>query len=173
MAPARSMIVIAGLAVATACAAPSVTGPGAPGAPPTSITVSEQPCFGFCPVYSITISPDGHYVLDGQRFTRRAGRTEGQLPADRYDRMITVLRDAGFSTIPSDITPGSEACGNQVATDLPTLTVETGGEAAHRVVWYPGCRQSAFHEELYEMRDALRAAFDYGRLVVPPAPDQP
>ena len=155
-------LVLAGLA---ACAA---TPPAGPGTGPTAITVSEQPCFGVCPVYSMTVTPDDRYVLDGERFTRTEGRSEGQLPTGSFGRMVTALQAADFTAIPGEITHGSEACGQPVASDLPTTIIATDGPVAHDVVWYQGCFGTPWRDGLATLRDTLHQAYRYDQLVAPP-----
>lgn len=70
----RAGMAMAGLLALAGCAA----GGGAPATGPTPapgdvITIAVGPCFGFCPVYSVGIAPDGSVVFTGERHTEIIG----------------------------------------------------------------------------------------------------
>ena len=59
-----------------------------------AISVTETPCFGFCPAYTITVTPDDRYVLEARSHTRTQGRTTGALDTgtrDWSDRLLELL----------------------------------------------------------------------------------
>ena len=56
-----------------------------------SITYETGPCFGACPVYSVTVRPDGTGVFDGKRFTAVSGVRAFTLTKAQYDAFAARL----------------------------------------------------------------------------------
>jgi hypothetical protein len=119
-----------------------------------TITYETQPCFGACPVYTISVMPDGHGMFHGTRFTAATG--DRSFAADRvaYGRFADALapfRPSGERAIQ----PGSPDCG-PAATDMSSVTVRWSGDAtpAATLTLYYGCSAPA----LAAMKQALRDA---------------
>ena len=68
----------------------------------TSITYETGMCFGKCPVYSATILGDGKIMYDGRRFTEREGIWMGAIGRDKLCDLLTLIRQANLSTVPSE-----------------------------------------------------------------------
>ncbi len=58
--------------------------------------LSEGPRLGSCPVYDMTLHPNGAYILNGERFVKDAGVTEGKLTPDTWKNAEKLLSDASF-----------------------------------------------------------------------------
>ena len=119
----RWMIVaMAGLALA-GCA--RTAGPGTTGPIPIegdSITYATGPCFGRCPVFSITVRPDGSGTFTGIRFTAVTGERSFQLTPAQYQafqRRLAPYRPESGERRYSHGEPGCE----QGATDLPSVDI--------------------------------------------------
>lgn len=130
-----------------------------------SIEISEGPCFGQCPIYDVTLTPDDRYLLNGVRFTRINGLSEGNLDAGSYARMVELLETADFFDLPADITYNNPAvCPGPPLADMPSLTVTwTHRRGSHTVEWFQGCRNPTMRD----LRDGLRDAFGYEDIVRP------
>jgi hypothetical protein len=130
-----------------------------------SIEVSEGPCFGQCPIYDVILTPDDRYLLNGERFTRINGLTEGRLEAGSYARMVDLLEEADFFGLPSDITYNNPSvCPGPPLSDMPSLTVTwTNRRGSHTVEWFQGCNNATMRD----LRDGLRDAFGYEDIVRP------
>lgn len=133
------------------------------------ISLSETPCFGTCPEYTLTLYPNEFYQLDSGRFTKNPGDSTGTLPAGSFAAANDALRAAGFASLPTDITPNNPtACGSTVASDLPRAIVsETTIAGARSVEYYPGCFDAPNKATLDTLVAALRTAMDVDGLVVP------
>ena len=142
-----------------ACATAPETGADA------AITLEETPCFGFCPVYTMTLHSDGAYVLEGGRNTRQTGLHRGQLSPAAYDRAAAALEEAGFDARDPDITMGNPAACRNPHTDAQTANITWSKRAGKkRVTYYQGCNAPKMRKALEE----LRAAFDYDTLIAKP-----
>ncbi|GEM_PF-4065285 len=94
--------------------------PGADNVPPAApeaetIAISVGPCFGFCPVYNVTIAPEGAVRFQGLRHTavlgemRREAGTEATAPSPPNSRPIArqAERAPPWNAIPPSATPPS------------------------------------------------------------------
>lgn len=130
-----------------------------------AIQVSESACFGACPIYELTVTPDDHYQLDGRRFTRINGYSEGDLAPGSYAQMQTLLENANFFSLPENYTfANPELCPGPQISDMPSITISyTTRRNSHTVTWYQGCGAPVMRD----LRDGLRDAFDYDEIVRP------
>jgi len=47
------------------------------------ITLERTECYGFCPIYTLTIQGDGTVVYDGKDFVKTKGRVEITIPKEK------------------------------------------------------------------------------------------
>lgn len=122
---------------------PGVEAPG-PGVPVAiegdSIRYATGPCYGTCPVYTVTVRPDGTGTFEGERFTAVTGVREFRASPDAYRRFAALLapyRPDGERLIEM----GAPDCG-PAPTDMPGVDVhwtQASGGAGHLRFYY-GCR---------------------------------
>jgi hypothetical protein len=85
-----------------------------------SISYETGPCFGACPVYRVTVSPDGTGTFEGRRFTAVTGERGFRLTPDQYRAFAAQL--APLRPAEGSVRMSGEAC-RQMATDLPSAEV--------------------------------------------------
>lgn len=138
--------------LASGCTTGGGTGPvAATPAAAEEIRYATAPCFGACPVYVVTIRPDGSGTFEGQRFTAITGTQAFEAGADGYRRFAAALaphRPTGERLV----RPGTPGC-NNAPTDMPAIDVRWSGAAPAHLSFYNGCRLG--NETLAE---ALRSA---------------
>ena len=147
--------IVLGAAMLAGCA--EMGGAGPAGAPvpveASAITYETSPCFGSCPVYRVTVRPDGSGEFEGRRFTAVTGRRAFQAGPEAYRRFAALLapyRPEGERLLQ----PGQPGCEN-APTDMPGVDVrwsDASGGGAH-LAFYGGCRMG--NEAL---ADAVRGA---------------
>lgn len=120
---------------------------------PARITYQTSPCFGTCPVYRVTIEPDGAGVFEGQRFTKVVGIRQFQLTPAQHRAFVAKLqpyRPQGERLLQ----PGQPGCQN-APTDMPSVDIRWVGSSgvSQHLVYYYGCRM---HDQ--GMNEALRSA---------------
>lgn len=133
------------LLMAVACAprkpaeAPSDPASGEAGSTYPAVTLERKPCFGGCPVYRISVSPDGIVSYEGQAGVRRLGAASKRIRPEQVKTLVSELESAGFFSLAPRYIPGDSACG-RYSTDSPTavMTVNTG-DRSHRVEHDYGC----------------------------------
>lgn len=87
-----------------------------------SIRYETGPCFGACPVYAVTVRPDGSGVFEGKRFTAVEGTRAFKLSKAEYDAFAAKLAPYRPESGTKRIAPGEKACGN-AATDMPSVDI--------------------------------------------------
>ncbi|KMQ69231.1 hypothetical protein ACM39_03780 [Chryseobacterium sp. FH2] len=128
----------------------------------SEIEYEATPCFGFCPVFKITINPDRTAVFEAEHFNfndkpskdefskPREGSFKGTIKEADYNRLITLLNDL-------DIRNAKDKYGEKNITDLPTsyLRVKFADGSSKNIEDY-GKRGSEKLSEIYKFFEDLR-----------------
>jgi Domain of unknown function (DUF6438) len=105
----------------------------------SAVTLERTPCFGGCPVYRISVSPEGLVSYEGRANVRRLGAASKQIRPERVSALLAELDRAGYFSFAPRYTPAEPACG-RYATDSPTaITSLRMGERTHRIEHDYGC----------------------------------
>jgi hypothetical protein len=140
----RMTTMLSAFALLGACAAerPELEPPVRAG---DTIRFSAGPCFGVCPSYALTVTPDGSGLLEPQRFTAVPGPTRFTVTPTQYAR----LRRALLSFKPAAGTVKRIAQGEncaRFATDMPVYVLEwTRGQGKPtRLEYQSGCMDPGY-----------------------------
>lgn len=90
-----------------------------PAPPREEIRISRGPCFGFCPVYTLAVTPAGRVDFEGERHTAVLGQRSRSVGRAAYEN----LRGALASARPATGSEGEVPC-PAAATDMSNLTIE-------------------------------------------------
>lgn len=157
--PFRPTITILPLAAPSACAMADTPAPDAPiPVERETITYATQPCFGFCPVYSVTVSPDGEGMFEGERHVDATGSHAFRIDPATYRRFADHLAAVRPESGDRNISHGEPDCGN-APTDMPSITVRWSsntGAADQNLRLYLGCNSA----EAKRVAAVLKAAPD-------------
>jgi len=106
---------------------------------PYAVTLYRSPCFARCPVYEVSVTPDGVVRYEGRDQVRRRGTETARIPQARVDALIGELEAAGYFKFASRYRPSERVCGRYVP-DAPTVitTVALGG-VTKRIEHDHGC----------------------------------
>lgn len=121
-----------------------------------AVTYSRQPCFGFCPVYSVTMTPEGEGVFIGQHHTAVTGERRFTVDRATAARFIEHLGAVKPASGDRRIEMQSADCG-MAPTDMPSIDVKwdaNTGAAPQSLHLYLGCRS----DEANRVRSVLEAA---------------
>lgn len=155
----KAFAVVAVLAAATACA-PAEQGVTQAQAGEAVIVLSEGECDQQCPVYDMTLHPDGSYALHGVIFVKTAGVSEGRIGKAAWTEAEKALTDAGFWTMPANQTSNaSQNCQPGAPTVHITWRTDTGKQKT--ITYTAGCGA----RETHNLVIALREAMAFGDLV--------
>jgi hypothetical protein len=116
------------------------------------ISLERRPCFGACPVYTVTLERSGAVIFEGRRFVADTGTFTGSIPAARADSLFRELDAAGWFTFADRYGMGEPGC-ERFATDLPSVVTEVRIDGrAKRVEHDYGCTGAPAKLEALERR---------------------
>ena len=107
------------LAAASVCATTASGGP--PGRRVQSISYETGPCFGACPVYTLTVGADGSGTFEGRSYTPVIGRRTFRVTPRQYRDFVRLLEPLRPSR--GTVRYEGESC-RMLATDLPSTHVK-------------------------------------------------
>jgi hypothetical protein len=124
------------------------------------IVMSEGACDQTCPIYDMTLHPDGTYALNGVKFVKTTGVSEGQLGTDAWKAAETALTEVSFWTLPANQTSSaSENCHRGTPTVNVTWRTDAGKQKT--IAYTAGCGGP----EMRTVIGALRQALSFDKLV--------
>ncbi|MBN8573877.1 MAG: DUF6438 domain-containing protein [Candidatus Kapaibacterium sp.] len=63
------------------------------------IIMQRTPCFGTCPVYTVTVTGRGDVQFMGTQFVSKEGESRKQVPVDSVRTLIGMFKDIQFTTL--------------------------------------------------------------------------
>nr|WP_294811546.1 DUF6438 domain-containing protein [uncultured Sphingomonas sp.] len=107
-----------------------------------TITYETGPCFGRCPVYAVTVRPDGTGVFEGKRFTAVTGERSFTLSRAQYDAF--AARVAPYRPASGEVryAHGEPNCVS-APTDMPSIDIRWTRAIgdSQGLYFYLGCRR--------------------------------
>ncbi len=145
----NATIVVLGLGLALAGCVKPGSGPGpGPNRPvpieADAIRYETGPCYGRCPVYAVTVRPDGTGVFEGKRFTAVTGERAFRLSRAQYEAFAARLAPLRPQSGQVRYAPGQKNC-EPAITDASSVDV-TWTRAigdSQSLHFYYGCRAEA------------------------------
>lgn len=139
------------------CAAVPADAEGAARRSVASISYETGPCFGACPVYSVTVNSDGSGMFEGRRFTAVEGQRAFRVSRAEFDRLLAHLDP--IRPAEGSVRYSGEAC-ERMATDLPSaeVTWRMPGDGLQQLYFYHGCdmeKNRAIAERLERVPELL------------------
>ena len=107
-----------------------------------SISYETGPCFGRCPVYAVTVRPDGSGIFEGKRFTAVTGERSFTLSRAQYDAFAARLAPYRPESGEVRYSQGEGNCPN-APTDMPSVEVHWTRAIgdSQKLHFYYGCRR--------------------------------
>lgn len=146
-------IAAAASAVAAACS-PAEQGVSQAQTGDAVVVLSEGECAQTCPVYDMTLHPDGSYALNGVKFVKSEGVSKGNLGPDAFNAAETALTEAGFWTLPTNQTSAvSENCHPGAPTVNVTWRTDAGKQKT--IAYTAGCGGPEMRNAVIALRQAM------------------
>ena len=128
----------------------------------SKIEYNAEACFGFCPIFKITVNPDRTAVIDAERFTFTEGRSKDDFSGPKEGIFKTTIKQPDYNKLISllddlDLKNLRPYYGNKNVTDLPTahlLITFTDGSSNHIEDYGKGGTEKL--DELYTFIENLR-----------------
>jgi len=139
MIPARTSVLLVVALAAGACARRPPHESTTSESHPVGIMLERKPCYGTCPVYSLTISGDGHVFFEGRQHVDSVGKFSAHIDPDRLIALIRLFDEKQFFELDDRYVMGEKNC-QPYATDAPTvITSLTARGQTKRVEHDAGC----------------------------------
>ncbi len=118
------------------------------------IVLSEGACEATCPVYAMTLRPDGSYLLHAERFVRDPGVHEGKLDAGAWATSEEALEEASFWTqTPEQTASTLPSC--QRGPPVVSITWRTAEGRQKTLNYRVGCGDAAIRQLVGQLRAAM------------------
>ena len=136
----------------------------------SKIEYNAEACFGFCPIFKITVNPDRTAVIDAERFTFTEGRSKDDFSGPREGIFKTTIKQADYNKLISlldelNLKNLNGYYGNKNITDLPTANLRitfTDGSTKHIEDYGKGGTEKL--DELYTFIEDLRKTQTWTRV---------
>lgn len=94
---------------------------------PVLATLGREACYGFCPIYTVTVHTNGVVQYEGENFVKVMGKATGQLDEPALARLKQAFATAKFASLKNSYETVSR-------TDAPTAVVSYGDGAKKKSV---------------------------------------
>jgi hypothetical protein len=121
--------------------------PGPSGGGPVVITLTRGACFGFCPVYSVSITGDGQVTYVGRNFVNVTGEQHATVPASEVQALLRRFDAAHFASLQDEY--------RARVSDLPTYTVELQRNGVRKSVLDYGGLSAGMPQTVRELQDEI------------------
>lgn len=119
-------------------------------------------CYGFCPIFKLTINPDRTAIIDAERFTFTEGTSRGESSDSREGIFKTTLNENDYKILISkleslNLKSLNNFYGNKNVSDLPTAYLKVtfaDGSVKHIEDYGKGGTEKL--DELYTFIEDLR-----------------
>lgn len=122
-----------------------------------SVQLGRTECYGKCPVYTVTVQPDGRVQFAGTKNTKVTGPAEDTLSREKLDELAAEINKADIFAFKDSYTPDSGNCPSK-ATDSPTVRILVeSGSRRKAILHYHGCLDNSqkFPPGLAELEDKI------------------
>ncbi len=151
---------------------PYAATPGSSAAPRKEydqFTLERTACFGFCPIYKVSVDERDILIFEGERFVAEAGgAVSKRLPDGSFKKLVDIARAHQFASYDAAYPNEDGSNCPQQATDSPSVIVSIdSGRLKHAVSLYQGCMGFDERERFNEMVLAMDAVLDIDALIGP------
>ena len=132
-------------------------------------TLRRTACFGFCPIYQVTVDERDLLLFQGERFvTEAGGAVSKRLPDGSFNRIVAIAKEhgvAGFDArYPNDAGDNCAA----LSTDSPNVEIEFKTKRiAHAVAVNLGCAGFDGRDRFEAMVAAIEEVLDIDSWIGP------
>lgn len=91
------------------------------------ITLQRTPCYGTCPVYTVTITGNGDVSFIGTKFVYKEGEMRKKISVDSVRTLVNLFRSNEFFSL-------KDTYDNRAMSDAPTIIVTYSSTKSKKVV---------------------------------------
>jgi hypothetical protein len=104
-----------------------------------TVTLERRPCFGTCPVYSITVEENGRVRYEGMAHVSVVGSDTGSITSEQMALLIAEFDRVGYTQLEDRYAYGEPSCPSYVSDAPTTITSLTRHGTTKRVEHDYGC----------------------------------
>lgn len=128
----------------------------------TKVQYEAGACYGFCPVFKMTINPDRTAIIEAERHTFTQANTRGASSEEREGTFTATLKDADYQKMialleSADLKSLKDEYKNRNVSDLPSsyLRINFSDNTSKNIEDY-GKNGTPKLKEIYTFMEALR-----------------
>lgn len=80
----------------------------------TLITLERTPCFGFCPMYKVSITADGSVTFEGRDHVKMKGTHTGKIPVEAVRRLVEGFEKINYFSLKDRYRMPEDGCDGMV-----------------------------------------------------------
>jgi hypothetical protein len=125
-----------------------------------ALIMKRSGCWKFCPIYELTIQPDGKVLFEGIQDTKTKGNAEGVLDKEKLAQVTSEIEKADFFALKNSYTNVSDNC-PKYGTDAPTVTLFIKLNGKEKTITHNlGCTETGenwkvFPQQLYNLENKI------------------
>lgn len=126
----KVLILLITFVTLAACSVSPSADAGIPAYPDLLISLERGPCFGTCPIYTLTIHADGTVDYQGTGFVKVEGNRSIKISSEQIQELVTAIDNANFFSLKDQYMAP--------ATDLPSITLSITLDGHSKSIWHYG-----------------------------------
>ena len=120
--------------------------------PDLKITLERTECFGFCPVYKLTITADGAVVFEGRRFVKQEGVTINSVSRERLKQLMAEFDRVKFFSLEDDYSETRLSCPTDQPSAITSIRINGKSKTINH---YLGCLEPKVPKGLTELENKI------------------
>jgi hypothetical protein len=116
------------------------------------ITLERTECFGFCPVYKLTITADGSVVFEGRRFVKQEGVTISSVSPERLKQLMAEFDRVNFFSLEDDYSEIRLSCPTDQPSAITSIRINGKSKTINH---YLGCLEPKVPKGLTELENKI------------------
>lgn len=117
-----------------------------------NLRMERNHCFGECPVYTMTIQPDGNFFFENVKIREKdklitKKRIEGKLSEEKIDQIVSEISEADFFKLKDSYAGGFDDC-PAFWKDSPDVNLSVSIDGKEKKVFHSlGCKENVKIDE--------------------------
>lgn len=124
----------------------------------TSILMHRSGCYGFCPIYEVTVTGQGDVTFDGHRFVEKTGKQHSKVSPSKFQQLAALVVQIGFFKLQDGYRYKQDGC-SEWWSDSPTVDIIVTRDSMRKhVSYYYGCKGPSVANQIIALSEAIDKA---------------
>ncbi len=135
-----------------------------------SLRIKTTACFGKCPIYNLTIQPNGKTIFEGIQDTKVKGKAESNLTQEKMNALIDEIDKADFFSFKVSYEYDSGNC-PVFFSDAPSIVISVALRGKEKTISHNyGCEETGgkykiFPQQLYNLENKINEIVETKRWI--------